>query len=224
MEKYADDKSKPVLLEILNQFPRDNEKMRQDLENLDPSAINPDWKTATFHLLNGSEFEATIQAFLAQGEAASWVESVRNVSTLELPSYMLFVAEKVLNGVISHKAARQVASITGIMFGNIPELYELAPPSYDACRVFEGTFGLTIIGLQEFNRKVPEKPDISKEQDSGDVVGAAVKAYSDVYSYNEDNEDYEFEGPDLQKRLEFWEWWLSEAIPQAWEMTPDPAK
>lgn len=51
-----------------------------------------------------------------------------------------------------------------------------------------------------------------------DFVTAAVKAYTAIdrnplgeYKLWPD----EF---DAKKRLEFWEWWLTEAIPQAWEL------
>jgi hypothetical protein len=47
--------------------------------------------------------------------------------------------------------------------------------------------------------------------DYGDYANSAVKAYTFDYKLGE----YEF---NFKKRLEFWEWWLTEAIPQAWEL------
>jgi len=59
-------------------------------------------------------------------------------------------------------------------------------------------------------------------------LSAAVKAYS-VLDTNKGGA-WEFVEQlslpinfDLQKRLEFWEWWLTEAIPQAWELALETA-
>jgi hypothetical protein len=51
----------------------------------------------------------------------------------------------------------------------------------------------------------------------GDFAFAAMQAYSYV---NEANQGQEILF-DSQKRLEFWEWWITEAIPQAWDLGMD---
>jgi hypothetical protein len=38
--------------------------------------------------------------------------------------------------------------------------------------------------------------------------------------HDEPDPPYEIEFDD-RKRLEFWEWWLTEAIPQAWDLGQD---
>jgi len=49
---------------------------------------------------------------------------------------------------------------------------------------------------------------------TSDFAEMAVKAYTTI------NEDKPLIY-DSQKRLEFWEWWLTEAIPQAWELAQE---
>jgi hypothetical protein len=48
-----------------------------------------------------------------------------------------------------------------------------------------------------------------------DAASAAILAYATI---TEDN--YPTGKLDPSKCLEFWEWWLTEAIPQVWELTP----
>lgn len=212
VEQYADSNSRSALLDILNQFPQDKHRMRQKIKLLKPPLVNRQWKEATLHLLEDNEFEARVIAFLAQGEEAPWVEATRSVSTYDLPDFMLFVAEKVLDGVVSHKAARQVVDISGTILGNIPEIYELSPLTYSLGEAFSAALGQTIVGLQVFKQNINQNPNIANKEGIGDVASAAATAYSDVY------EDFEWVEVDLPKRLEFWEWWLSDAITQAWEL------
>ncbi|HEX2913278.1 MAG TPA: hypothetical protein VH186_20920 [Chloroflexia bacterium] len=212
VEQSTDNNTRPVLLEILNEFPRDKQQMRQKVERLNPPAISRQWKEATLHLLDGDEFEARIGAFLARGEEAPWVEAVESVSNYDLPDFMLVVAEKVLDGVVSHRAAREVADMAFIMLGNIPEIYELSPLANAAGTAFGEALGQTITGLQTFKHRLNQNPAVTGNESMGDVAGAAANTYSEIY------EDFEFVEVDLRKRLEFWEWWLSEAIPQAWEV------
>ncbi len=39
-----------------------------------------------------------------------------------------------------------------------------------------------------------------------------------VGSYKTRNKEWIF---DFEKRLEFWEWWLTEAVPAAWKMAEE---
>jgi hypothetical protein len=55
-----------------------------------------------------------------------------------------------------------------------------------------------------------------------DFASIAMASYSFKESEKTDLIDKrqinDLENFDPQKRLEFWEWWLTEAIPQAWEL------
>lgn len=217
IEKFADNKSKQALLEILNQFPRDKQKMHREVAALTDQEVDLQWQQATLYLLEDRGFEARVGTFLAQGDKADWIESVRSVTTYDLLDYMLFVAEKVLEGTVSHAAARQVADLSGIMLGNIPEMYELSLEAADVGNAAASALAQVIIGFQRFNEVLDEKPDINEFQlqDNGsDAASGAVSAYANIY------EDFEFIEVDLEKRLEFWDWWLTQAIPQAWELAP----
>ena len=60
-----------------------------------------------------------------------------------------------------------------------------------------------------------------------DVETFAVLAYSGFnydFEYREDDSDNNMSNFDSQKRLEFWKWWLTEAIPQAWELAQETYK
>jgi hypothetical protein len=57
--------------------------------------------------------------------------------------------------------------------------------------------------------------------ENGDVASAAVKAYAGIFEEGKlvlTDDEYWKASMNSQKQLEFWEWWLIEAIPQAWEL------
>ena len=61
-----------------------------------------------------------------------------------------------------------------------------------------------------------DKPNVMDEDLRGngqDFARAAAKAFE----FSDNSEDWTIEY-DLDKRLQFWQWWLTEAIPQAWEL------
>jgi hypothetical protein len=73
--------------------------------------------------------------------------------------------------------------------------------------------------------------DEGKVDESGsDFAEKAVRAYTAV-DCNDPGKWFECFGPNpenvtpivfnWERRLEFWEWWLSEAIPQAWQLTQE---
>jgi hypothetical protein len=78
------------------------------------------------------------------------------------------------------------------------------------------------LGLGPFNRVPLDAAARDEELEQGGAAGGwALRAYA------LQGVSGPIEGFDPQRRLEFWEWWLAEAIPAAWasgEAAPSPAK
>jgi len=89
--------------------------------------------------------------------------------------------------------------------------------------------GLVLFG-RDVEREILDEDDLIRL--TGDFVTEAMKAYS-IIDTNKPGHWLYSKGAisklsgievDLQKRLEFWEWWLTEAIPQAWELAQETYK
>ena len=76
---------------------------------------------------------------------------------------------------------------------------------------------------EKYEKYKNESDDMFRDADIspiwGDFASEAVKAYSCIDNSRPTvwriHKDMTF---DANKRLEFWEWWMTEAIPQAWEL------
>jgi len=107
---------------------------------------------------------------------------------------------------------------------------ELSTNLNAGCAYREAYFSLCTILDDMIDYFEQSYPEYYGEIHIDDVVGVvgmfatlAVKAYSAVYIDPKsiviaNNETMVYVEFDPQKRLEFWEWWLMEAIPQAWEL------
>ena len=75
-----------------------------------------------------------------------------------------------------------------------------------------------VIGLKPFSTYILTNniTDENISAGNGDGASAAIKAYSTIYNYEDKSKIKTHFDP--QKKLEFWEWWLTEAIPKAWEL------
>lgn len=100
--------------------------------------------------------------------------------------------------------------------------------TYDVANSFKTAYYVLekiIWGLHTLNPTLPENNQECYDRDN-DFVLRALEAYS-VIDPNLPGEHYAPNALpikfDLPKRLEFWEWWLSEAIPQAWELAQQSA-
>lgn len=96
-----------------------------------------------------------------------------------------------------------------------------------SCVYFSAFFALEVIlfGGQSLNDSFPFNNDTFRSRP--DFVLEALKAHSAIDRnppgalFSETKiKPIEY---DLQKQLEFWEWWLTEAIPQAWELAHQSA-
>ena len=141
-----------------------------------------------------------------------WQEALPNI---QLPEQVLDLAEQVLDGFLDFETACN-ANI-------LDELYQLLGGDLEdevpATVEFAGESAYCAfvnIRHQPFqDLLVDEKLTDDKfySQLGGDAASSAVKAFAGVVI-----DGYWVKKSDPQKRLEFWEWWLTEAIPQAWEL------
>lgn len=115
-------------------------------------------------------------------------------------------AERLLNGEYHHAFGALV---------NAPHpTYCAANAAYDALRM--------ILGLPPFGRVLRgDETDVTIDVSQGDVVTSALAAYTAIDKNNSPQINrhitpfipIEF---DRQKRLTFWEWWLTDAVPSVW--------
>jgi hypothetical protein len=97
--------------------------------------------------------------------------------------------------------------------------------TYDVCSAFDAAYyalELIIRGIGVRNKnqyKNSSSPDFGNDN----FVMCAVQAYSIIDKnspgnyFDEEADEFKIE-TDYTKQVIFWEWWLTEAIPQAWEL------
>jgi hypothetical protein len=147
---------------------------------------------------------------------------------IDLPHRMLMLAENVLNDAIDLEEAFYDATygvfyhLSGNAYSQVNEKAAWAcKAAYDAlCLVFLGVPGM------DYKKKcINLEDDYKFYQGCRDFAKMAVNSYSALDENPMMNRHYlvteKLYKPvrfDVEKRLEFWEWWLTEAIPQAWEL------
>lgn len=149
-----------------------------------------------------------------------WDEEYPNSGRLS-PAWILSIAERYLTGNVTKEAVKR---LNHNVFSNWEptdeegKIYWVVQATYEAFLI-----ATTPVLFSLGNYTGPEATDYDDEENEeenygkiaySDFVKEAIKAYSFV-EYN----DYAIFS--LKKRLEFWEWWLTEAIPKAWEFAED---
>jgi hypothetical protein len=145
-----------------------------------------------------------------------------------IPHRMLKTAEEVLYQTLDVKTAHDHLWLGEYYhyLGSLP--YDLTYNAY--CVVCAAYNALNMVfGNEPFHRVFWEPHPVDEtttdtrlQPEKSDVASAAVQAYAAI-DENEpgvwcsDSKPYKPITFDSQKRLAFWEWWLTEAIPIAWE-------
>ena len=172
------------------------------------------WTIADFSL-------GWLAVLTARKVAHFWDEAGENS---DIVKEILQTAESVLLG----KADLEVANRKLCNDFNWP--LELSTNLNAGCAYRAAYFSLCTILDDTIDYFEQSYPDYIGDEHIDDVVGLAggfatlaVKAYSAVYidpkiEISASNQLLVFVEFDPQKRLEFWEWWLTKAIPQAWEL------
>lgn len=137
-----------------------------------------------------------------------------------LPEYLLELAEGLLTGRVDIETAVRAAGDYWYVMGNIGE-DELRPrgvasaiKAYYAGEASLMALNETLSGSMFDTIRGWESYTDDTLGYAHDSASAAVKAYSGTNPWT---------SVDFQKRLEFWEWWLTEALPIAWEASRIPA-
>jgi Immunity protein Imm5 len=151
----------------------------------------------------------------------------------DTPHSMILLAESVLRGRISVKEAKTQDDnfyyhiIGGVLLDNDQETPYIAKHVCNACYdALKISFGAR--PFQKISRDIINQNTLDEfiAPDLGDTASSAVTAYAGttvIASQSFGNPPIRnviVPIPDFnpQKRLEFWTWWLKEAIPQAWEL------
>jgi hypothetical protein len=147
-----------------------------------------------------------------------------DIDIKELPNLILATLENVLKGEISLDEARDKLDNTyHVIVSSVgDELFEYNPegPMEMACvadAAYSGLYQAVARRLSSYVSKnlkhIEHLTDDELPTEILDGTGSAMLAYAGGNIL----------GPvDTQKRLEFWEWWLTEAIPQAWQLAQEP--
>lgn len=139
--------------------------------------------------------------------------SIFFVPLVAVPSYILQLAEGVLDGSIAAQIALDhlgdIQEGLGTMLGYAEE--DFSAQAYDICLAVAEALSQTL-GLGPFDGL-----EITATRTDEDLIGkgaaaaAAVKAFSGIFEDQLSTRDY-----DAERRRSFWIWWLTEAIPAAW--------
>ncbi len=167
--------------------------------------IYASWSEPTF---DTQRLQANLAIITAQRVLPIWQKRMPEDKT---PDYAINLARMILDGTIDHKVASQEAN--GKIWNHFGNRIESRKISRRAIYAYSAAIEALFIVL---GRKPFEYLDIDEYNTNGDippgegdVASSAIIAYVEILSEIDAN---------LKKNLEFWEWWLTEAIPQAWEL------
>jgi hypothetical protein len=142
------------------------------------------------------------------------VRSVHSLPTFLLPQFLLQLSTALLDRTMSAADAAKYEEDLWDIFGNglgydeeeFPaQAYDVASACYEAYH--QG------LGIGPYNRQeVTSKTTDADLQGDGAAAAAAHKAFAGIFDDGISTDAFD---PERQKQ--FWEWWLLEAIPQAWE-------
>jgi hypothetical protein len=146
--------------------------------------------------------------------------SIYSMPITELPVHNLQLAEGLLRGTVDPSNAIAQSGDIRECFGNFlgydeevfpAQAYDVGMASYEALN--------QALGLGPFDRQeVTSTTTDAWLLGEGAAAAPALKAYSGVFEGTISTTEY-----DPDKQQEFWLWWLTEAIPQAWAAEPDQA-
>ena len=144
-----------------------------------------------------------------------------DIDIKELPNLILATLEDVLKAKISLAEARdKLSNLYHVIVSSVgDELFEYNPqgPMEMACisdaaynGLYQAVSGRSVV--LKYLKSIEHLTDDDLPTEMLDGAGSAMLAYAGGNIL----------GPvDVQKRLEFWEWWLTEAIPQAWQLAQE---
>ena len=146
----------------------------------------------------------------------------------DLVPRILIVAEGLINGYLTLSDTADERELFYNAVGGIddeiePRLRAIIEAAYLSLSIISD-FKSLYNNTSEVERGLPDEILISLG--GFDVENLAVIAYSG-FNYDleyADNENAMITHFDSQKRLEFWEWWLTETIPQAWKIAQETYK
>ncbi len=154
-----------------------------------------------------------------------WQQVDFEPDTVTSPEEILSVAEAILTNEIDIEYIRNIEHDKYNLGANVT--WET---SYDVACVYSSTYSTLQLILYGFDGQMDIRGLYrTTEEDivvrNNDFVSLALQAYTS--SDKNKPGDWILEAPpqliefDVQKRQEFWDWWLTEVIPQAWELAQE---
>lgn len=192
--------------------------LHQSLDNLDYE-LRPYQRIILYNALNykdnpfGQRVVSYLALLSAQKVLPIWQDALPKQT---LPQQMLDMAQDFLMGKLDFDSTFHNAGNLWNIYGNKTEYLKVSTKI--DCAGGSSLEALNIaLKLPPFNnlRINSEVQDIDLKPGYGDAASSAVKAYSNVTYL--DNTLY----VDEELTLKFWKWWLTEAIPQAWQLAQE---
>ena len=209
-------------MELPDELQNAVEKAYSALNHKPGTWISPYYRKNIYNILNsideniGYKASAWLSILAARYSLAKWQESCNNIewkSEKDKPEYYLYLAKRVLaetldpSKVINRLDAFEQATKT-IYNGDWDRYYIsiMAQACFVALRVSLGKDSFLDI---ELTKKTidPNGYEVLRPNPYWDTAFYAASAYS--LNFQDHNETVAHE---------FWEWWLTEAIPQAWDL------
>ena len=216
IKAYADPVTKDVINQLLADWTGkpDVEKLKANLTEL---PISETWKKILRLYLDGNEFEASFIVFIALGDE---YPSITESSVFELLDLILFLSEKIMTKKLPIKSGHALMGTFWTMLGNIPDVYfgdydewadnKVKPIDDDAIRAasYAGDAALEALRCamgktNKFAKQVNFRSSYVEYYDASSDAAQAFAGTGKNFS--------------VDKVLDFWKWWLTEAVPQAWE-------
>jgi len=159
-------------------------------------------------------------------EAAQFIDNDEEYSND--PVEMLKIAENVINNTL--KPSRAYVDLCSRFYNGLLSLeYTVNEKIYCVALAAYSSLEVTLCGIEGLRFSSHKKVNYTDEEvtyGQRDFAAFATRAYISIDTgeagnwrfKNRNSEKYVPLVFDPQKRLEFWEWWLTQAIPQAWEL------
>lgn len=206
-----------LLLQILNQKPLDKEHLYQQILALDSQDIQTEDKRNLLYILNGDpELTKQITIDAIKNVEFDWHIPIEEISNVDLIKFLILISERSILGELGIEIVKSFSEkfyhwLGGSFLGFDQALF---PPTAFYVGNAAGKLLSQIIRNEPFPLGIKiEKhtSDSSFKINEGDPTWSATRAFAFNFSGWKDEIN-------PQKSLEFWEWWLTEAIPQAWQL------
>ncbi len=217
IEERVTEREQERLLTFLDTEPINQAALRAAIAALSSDEVSPDVQQIMLETIDSSLVtDAPAPALSSEAGVTLpvWRKPLATVWTKDIPAHLLLMAEAVLQGGADIHAifaeSCEAHTILGNYFGYDEE--EFPERAYLAAEAALEALNMAL-GLGWYKTFKVDKVQAESERLMG--RGPAEQMAASAYSVEVDKEGRWLADP--ERLLAFWEWWLTEAIPAAWE-------